>query len=134
MLETLENLKPILVIDDNINSFQNISEMLSKMGLVNEWCTNPISALKRIERDPDIALILSNVHFIAGRDMGYYLTNRIKHNYHVPVVLMDRDNSIQTVQNSFIYGAADFIKKPVVFITLKRIIFVIFELDSLTCT
>jgi DNA-binding response OmpR family regulator len=102
----------ILIVDDNPNNLEVLSETLTRAGFQIAVATDGESAIEQIQYHPP-ELILLDV-MMPGID-GYQTCHRIKANpktYDIPVVFMTALSDTEHKVKGFALGAVDYITKP----------------------
>ncbi|MCC6742328.1 MAG: sigma-54-dependent Fis family transcriptional regulator [Acidobacteria bacterium] len=102
--------KRILVIDDDPETCEFLSEVFNDAGWTVETATNPDDATAKL--DSSIDLIVSDVR-LGTRVDGIELLKRFRVEHpRIPVILISGFGSLETAVESIREGAFDFISKP----------------------
>ncbi len=107
-----QNYQSILVVDDNTNNLEVMSETLSRAGFQVSIAIDGESAIEQIEYHPP-ELILLDV-MMPGID-GYQTCKRIKANpktFDIPIIFMTALSDTENKVKGFALGAVDYITKP----------------------
>lgn len=111
----MDNMKKILIVDDNTAVLEALSLLLEIHGYHPVVCETPTEAL-HIVRYQRIALVLQDMNFSADTTSGeegralFYQLREI--NPHLPVVLITAWTELSTAVELVKAGAADYIGKP----------------------
>lgn len=102
----------ILVVDDDPNVVEIITESLTREGYMTESASDGAEALKKFQDfDPDLVILDTVLPKINGFDVcSRILSERDEHE--VPVVMMSNDVMSEAVLRGLSHGARDVIRKP----------------------
>ena len=102
----------ILVVDDDPNVVEIITESLNREGYVTESASDGEDALLKFERfDPDLVILDVHIPKIDGLQVCSHISSNEK-NYDIPVVMMSDDILSDSAMEGFKCGAKEIIKKP----------------------
>lgn len=102
----------ILIIDDEIEVCETVSEILEEAGYTTQYCISPIAALEKVTED-DYELIILDVNFPDGN--GYQVCSEIRSldNYKsVPIVFLSGNASESAQVTGYRVGGDHYISKP----------------------
>lgn len=99
----------ILVVDDDPNILELVSIQLTQAGYTVQKASNGFEALSLIEEDyPDLAVV--DV-MMPGMD-GYELTQKIRTETDIPVLLLTAKGELEDKEKGFLSGSDDYVVKP----------------------
>jgi DNA-binding response OmpR family regulator len=104
----------ILVIEDDAQTIQDSTGMLSGAGYLKVWTTeDPRAGLEAFRRvHPDLVLVdLESPHDLL--EVLRQMHEEIPSEEYLPIVVISRDTSEEAKLNALLLGAKDFIAKPV---------------------
>lgn len=112
MNEQKHPIKPILMIDDEINLLNSFDLTLADAGLDNTILCNDSRKAMNILRETDISLILLDLSMphIRGEELLEQITPEFPE---IPVIVVTGDTEIETAVHCMKLGAFDYIVKPV---------------------
>ena len=102
----------ILIVDDNPNNLQVLSETLTRAGFQVAVAIDGEGAIEQIEYHPPELILLDIM--MSGID-GYQTCNRIKANpktHDIPIIFMTALSDTEHKVKGFALGAVDYITKP----------------------
>ncbi|NPA49612.1 MAG: response regulator [Thermodesulfobacteria bacterium] len=103
----------VLVVDDSKSIRQIERRYLSKMGYEVVEAENGEDALKVLEENPDVALILLDWHMPVMN--GYEFLKKIRANEkwnHVKIMMVTTENQEKSVIDAIMAGANEYLMKP----------------------
>ena len=104
-------MESILIVDDDINLCTVLSEELGEIGYTTSYVTSADAALRKIEADRNIDLILLDLK-MPEKD-GFYVLNAINEKkIDVKIIVLTAFADVKSAIDSARLGAADFISKP----------------------
>jgi len=104
-------MESILIVDDDINLCEALSEELSEYGYETKFVTSADDALQALSAPNDFDLILLDLK-MPGKD-GLYVLNYIKNNsLDYKVIILTAYADIKSAIDSARLGATDFVNKP----------------------
>ena len=113
----------ILIVDDDENIRESMSEFIERAGYPTFSATSAESAIKLLKNSPMDVMITDII--LPGID-GLELTDIIKSDYDIDVIVMTGYSSEYSYEEAINKGAADFVFKPVRFeellLRLKRVL------------
>jgi CheY-like chemotaxis protein len=113
--------KTILIVEDDIYSYELISEYLSKTGIGILKSGNGTDALEILKRDNDIDLVIMDIQL--PEMSGYELVHKLrKKQISIPVIAQTAYAMEEDRKMALNAGCDDFISKPVDRSTLLRLI------------
>lgn len=99
----------ILIVDDDINILKLLDIHLSEIGYRVFQAKDGIEALEILNREAcDLAVVDVMMPFMDG----YTLTNEIRKQYAIPVILLTAKNQIEDKEKGFQAGTDDYLVKP----------------------
>lgn len=99
----------ILVVDDDPHILELVSIQLLQAGYKVQKAANGFEALKLIEEEyPDLAVV--DV-MMPGMD-GYTLTQKIRRETDIPVLLLTAKGELEDKERGFLAGSDDYVVKP----------------------
>ncbi len=115
----------ILVVDDDINLGNALSQELSEIGYATKYVDNADDALLFLESGNPVDLILLDLK-MPDKD-GFYVLKQIKEkNINVKVVVLTAYADVKSAIDSARLGASDFISKPYdldeLIITIRKVL------------
>jgi len=120
----------ILIVDDNVRVYESLKPNLLHLGLTTYYAGNYRTAMTIVQNKP-IDIVLMDI--MLGEDNGIEALIKIKeHNPKLPVIMITGYASIDTAVESMRQGAFDYVKKPLEFDRLFKIIENALELNRLS--
>jgi len=109
----ISNRPTILVIDDEPDSFEVISEILYESGYHIQYTSDGMSALKRLERSqPDVILLDVMMPEMDGLEVCRQIKAKPSWN-HIPIIMVTALYAKEDLVCCLDAGADDFISKPI---------------------
>lgn len=104
--------KTILIIDDDIMMLKLLSHPISKEGYNVVTMQDSRKAVELLEKE-DVDLIITDMHmpFITGIEIIDIVRNELEKKY--PIIVLTKDVTNETEENSYLIGATEFFQKPV---------------------
>jgi CheY-like chemotaxis protein len=105
-------MKNILVVDDNLNNIQLLSNLLASNGYSVEYAISGADALLWVEKEK-FDLILLDI--MMPEINGYEVCTRIKENKissDIPIIFLTAKTDVESITNGFNSGGVDYISKP----------------------
>jgi len=100
----------ILMIEDDLDILENISEYLEKHNYILDFATNAIQALNLLQKNK-YSLILLDINL--PRMNGFQLCQRIKEQLpNIPIIMISARDQLKDRLDGFAYGAEDYLVKP----------------------
>jgi len=112
--------KEILIIDDNIKICQTLSKNFHNFGYKTYCATNNKDAINSFSKH-DVKVVILDI-VLDGEDGLDVLQNLFSLNNKVPVIIITGYASIETAVKSIKIGAFDYLKKPLDFEKLLRVV------------
>ena len=105
----------ILLIDDDAGIIEVMVRMLGADGFAQvETVQSPLAAPEAFRTiQPDLVILDYHMPQVNGLMLLEELKSMIGPSTYLPVVMMTADVSIETRQRALLFGAADFLQKPV---------------------
>lgn len=124
-VEKLRSMK-LLFVEDEEDLINIISDTLDKLKVNYLTAQNGEEALKIIEDNPDISIIITDINMpvMNGLDMIRELKNR---NIKLPIIVMSAHTELEYINKAKDLGVKDYLIKPFDFI---KFINLIIELDE----
>jgi CheY-like chemotaxis protein len=111
----LENLRG-LVVDDDINACQSISQMLRQVGLRSEWCTQGKEAIVRTQEAVRIGdrFEVYIIDWMMPDMNGIEVARRIRHEVgeDAPIIILTAYDWTDIEEEARAAGVTDFVSKP----------------------
>ena len=104
-----EMMKTVLVTDDDKHVRYIVKNLLMKEGFRVIEASNGTEALKWLEKD---TCILAIVDIMMPYMNGYELTEEIRKNYDIPVLLLTAKSEIEDKEKGYLSGTDDYVVKP----------------------
>lgn len=102
-------MKTILVTDDDKHVRYLVKELLMKEGFRVIEAENGVEAMKLLEKQ---SCELAIVDIMMPYMDGFQLTEKIRKNYDIPVVLLTAKSEIEDKEKGFLSGTDDYLVKP----------------------
>lgn len=103
------NLKTILIVDDDVHIRELVRSILMKEGFKIFQAENGASAKKLLQEEVcDLAI----VDIMMPVMDGYLLTNEIRKQYDIPVILLTAKSQIEDKEKGYDAGTDDYLIKP----------------------
>lgn len=102
-------MKTVLVTDDDQHVRYLVKELLMKEGFRVVEATNGAEALELLKKH---TCMLAIVDIMMPYMDGYELTEEIRKNYDIPVVLLTAKSQIEDKEKGFLSGTDDYLVKP----------------------
>jgi len=102
-------MKTVLVTDDDKHVRYLVKELLMKEGFQVVEAANGAEALELLEKQ---TCVLAIVDIMMPVMDGYKLTELIRKNYDIPVVLLTAKDEIEDKEKGFLSGTDDYVVKP----------------------
>jgi len=119
--QAAENLKPILIVEDNTTSYMLIKEFLRPLNVEIHHVTDGTDAINFIKMNPDIRLILMDIK-LPFMD-GYEATKAIKKiNPKIPIIAQTAYAMIGDREKALSAGCDDYITKPLNIKNLQELV------------
>ncbi|OTG87140.1 DNA-binding response regulator [Acinetobacter sp. ANC 4558] len=100
----------ILMVEDDLDILENISEYLEEKKYILDFATNAIQALNLLQKN-NYSLILLDINL--PRMNGFQLCQRIKEQLpNIPIIMISARDQLQDRLDGFSYGAEDYLVKP----------------------
>ncbi|MCR4717119.1 MAG: response regulator [Lachnospiraceae bacterium] len=120
MRETPDEVKNVLVVDDEQMNIMMVEYILNKADKVKLFTANNAEEALDILANKNISLILLDL--LMPNISGLDLYKMVREKYTMPVVLMTADKSAETLKNIREYGIDDYLTKPLnAFVTLETV-------------
>ncbi len=104
-------MESILIVDDDINLCEALSEELAEYGYETKFVTSADDAVEAVSAPNNFDLILLDLK-MPGKD-GLYVLNHIKNNdLEYKVIILTAYADIKSAIDSARLGATDFVNKP----------------------
>ena len=107
--------RSVLVLDDDAESAEELTEILSDGGF---WCrtmTDPKLALETVMRDPSIAVVVTDLRMpgLDGIELAKAIERARPRDRHIAVILVSGHGDTQAAVAALRVGAHDFLAKPI---------------------
>ncbi len=102
-------MKTILVTDDDKHVRYLVKELLMKEGFQVLEAANGLEAIELLEKQ---SCELAIVDIMMPNMDGYKLTEEIRKNYDIPVILLTAKSEIEDKEKGFLSGTDDYVVKP----------------------
>jgi len=108
-----ENVRTILVVEDNAGNFMLIARMLDNAGIRCEWKTSGYEVVEFAETLPKLDMILMDIRLPYEDGYGAFrkLRQRDKFN-NIPVIAVTAVSGLDQMRNAQLAGFNGFIGKP----------------------
>lgn len=105
----------ILLIDDDEDILVELQESMMLLGFVCRCASNAKLALIELDRNPDIALIISDLRMPdqSGLRLLQIINERYTEGHRIPIIITSGHADMDDVITLFRNGAADFLPKPI---------------------
>lgn len=104
----------LLIVDDDAALLRLLKGLLQPWGFQLQLLSDPQHFWQVLERfEPDLVLLDVNIPQISGFDLCQVLRNAPRWQ-DLPVLFMSGDTDAETIQQVFLAGADDYIRKPIV--------------------
>jgi len=105
----------ILLVDDDEDILIELNESMVTFGFMCICASNTSEALIALDRNPDIALIISDLRMPdqSGLRLLQILNERDEHERTIPIIITSGHADMDDVIGLFRNGAADFLPKPI---------------------
>ena len=111
MKRIIENMKRILIVEDDLAFGTMIKTWLGKKGFMAEKATSVNAAVKMLKENPKVDLILSDLR-LPDHDGLALLQWLRKHDMNTPFIVMTNYAEVQNAVLAMKSGATDYIAKP----------------------
>jgi signal transduction histidine kinase len=117
----IENVKAILLVEDNMTSFMLVKELLKPLNLEIHHVTDGTDAINFIKTNPSVCLILMDIK-LPFMD-GYEATKAIKKtNPKIPIIAQTAYAMLEDKEKAIDAGCDDYITKPLNSKKLKEVV------------
>src|SRR5690606_14783808 len=105
----------ILLVDDDEDILIELNESMVTFGFMCICASNTSEALIALDRNPDIALIISDLRMPdqSGLRLLQILNERDEHERTIPIIITSGHADMDDVIGLFRNGAVDFLPKPI---------------------
>lgn len=112
--------KTLLIIDDNVKLCKTLAQTFEHLGYLALYATNGEEAIEHISRQPIHVALLD---IMLGEEDGLDVLPRLRRaSKELPVIMMTGYASIETAVQSIKFGAFDYVKKPLDFEHLVKVV------------
>ena len=115
------NMKPILIIDDEVDMAIALSESLKRCDFDPVVYHNPVDVLAACSNINDFSLIITDMKMPKMNGIEFLEVIR-KRNIFVPVIVITGFGTVENAVDAMKLGATDYIMKPFSFESLKQVI------------
>lgn len=123
-LQNSHNLPSVLVVDDDIDTLDEVCELVSALGLAVIGVDSVTSALMALSEDENIGLIVTDLkmNVMDGFDLLEELKVRYGHQRSLATIVLSGHPSFDNALESLRLGVNDFVEKPASIANLKMAI------------